>query len=812
METLLKDAHYGARMLLKSRTFTFVALAAIALGVGANTAIFSIVNAVLLRPLPYPEPDRLVMVWDDMSKIDLAHIPVSVPEFVDYRERSRSFSDLAAFTVGNVNVTGDGEPERVQTTAATAGLFRALGVAPALGRAFTDAEDTPGNDTVVVVSHGFWQRRFGGDPSAVGRSIMLNGEPSTIVGVMPEGFDFPNDTELWAPIAFTPQQISGSRGQRFLNVIGRLAPGVTLEQARGEIDTIARAFPTEYQGMYMAQSGFTALVTTLEEETVGDIRTPLLVLLAAVALVLLIACANVANLLLARASSRQREMAVRSALGAGRWQIVRQLLTESLLLSTIGGAAGLLIASWGLGLMLKVGGDDIPRADEIALDGRVLLFTLVISIGTGLIFGLAPAIRSAGVSLSELLREGARGSSGGPRGNRLRGALVVSEIALALTLLVGAGLMIRSMEQLFEVDAGFDPKNVMTMQVSLPQNGYPESAQANALYRQILDETAALPGVRSAAITTILPLAGTSSGTITIEGRVVNPGEPFPEADFRAVSPDYFRTMGIELVEGRAFTDQDTADTQLVTVVDETLARTLFPPGQAVGGRIKLGGPQSTNPWLTVVGVVKHVRNRSLDEAGRVQIYFSYYQTPAAAPFRGATLVAKSEGDPTALAGAMRRVVQEADRNLPVSNVRTMEEIVEQSVVTRRLPMLLLGLFAGLALLLAAVGLYGVIAYSVTQRTREIGVRMALGASPVEVLGLVVRDGMWLVVVGVVVGLVAAFALTRVMESMLFGVSATDPATFLLTAGLLVAVALLATLVPALRAARVDPLVALRYD
>ncbi len=810
METLLQDIRFGVRMLVKSPTFTAVALLMIAIGIGANAAIFSAVNGVLLNPLPFAEPDRIVMVWGNFRNLGLEHISVSVPEYVDYRDRAQSFSSTAAFATGNFNLTGDGEPERVEATATTASLFRTLGVQSIVGRTFTEQEDTPGNDHVVVLSYGVWQRRFGADAGVVGQPIMLDNEPFTVVGVMPETFDYPADTDIWVPIAFDPPQ--ASRGSRFLNVIGRLGPGVSVAQAQSEMATLSSGFMSEYPNNYPEKVGWGASVTTLSDEIVGDIRPALLVLLGAVGLVLLIACANMANLLLARASVRQREIAIRAALGAGRGRVVRQLLVESLLLSVVGGVAGLLTATWGVSLLTRSIFSDVPRAGDIGLDWKVLLFSTALSLGTGILFGLAPALKTSGLSLNELLREGGRGGSTGPKGNRLRNALVVAEVALALMLVVGAGLMMRSFASLWQIDAGFKADRVMTMEVSLPQQGYAESAQANTLYQNILDRTSALPGVQSAALTTILPLVDNSSGSITIEGRPVNTGEGSPEADFRVVSSEYFRTMGIDLVEGRGFETLDTPDTLPVAIVDETLARQLFPPGAALGGRLKPGGPQSTIPWMTVVGIVRHVRNQGLDQEGRYQLYFPYTQSPATSPIRNVTLVARSSGDVGGLAGPMRSVVQAADPNLPVAKIRTMDEIVSQSVVARRLPVVLLGVFAGVALLLAVLGLYGVISYSVTQRTTEIGIRMALGANPVNVLLTIVKHGLMLSLVGVAIGLVGAFALTRMMDSLLFGVSATDPVTFGVTAIVLLVVAVVASLIPARRAARVDPLIALHNN
>ncbi len=760
MESIWHDIRFGVRMLAKSPMFTAIALLMVAVGVGANSAIFSAVNGVLLRPLPYQQPDRLVMIWGNFTKLGLPHISVSVPEYLDYHARAKTLSDSAAYATGSFNLTGDGPPEQVQAAASTASLFQTLGVQPTIGRAFTPEEDTPGNEHVVVLSHGLWTRRFAGDPSVVGRSVQLDGLPYQILGVMPSGFDYPSKSDIWVPIAFSTEQTGmNARGSRYLNVVGRLAPDATVDRARNEIATIANGFLAEYPNNYTEKMGWGASVTTLNDEVVGDIRPALWVLLAAVGLLLLIACANVANLLLARASVRQREIAIRAALGAGRGRVVRQLLVESLLLAIGGGVIGLVVASWGVTLLAHSVFRDVPRAADVGLDWKVVLFSAALSVGTGVLFGLAPAVRTSGVTLNELLREGGRGGTTGPRGNRLRSALVVAEVALAMMLVVGAGLMMRSFNQLWRVDAGFKSDNLLTMQVALPQATYSDSGKANVFYSSVLEQTAALPGVEAAALTSILPLDDNSSGSISIEGRVVNPGEGSPEADFRIVSPDYFRALGIDVLQGRSFTEHDTADGELVAVVDETLAQQLFPPGRALGGRVRVGGSKSTMPWLNVVGIVKHVRQQGLDDEGRYQLYFPYRQSPFGDALLGAAIVAKTRTDPAALAGPIRGVIEGADPNLPVAKVRTMEEIVSQSLVARRMPMILLAVFAGVALLLAVLGLYGVISYSVTQRTSEIGIRMALGADPWRVLLVVARDGFVLSLVGIAIGLVGAFGL-----------------------------------------------------
>jgi predicted permease len=811
MDGLAHDFRYGFRMLLKRPGLTAAAVLALALGIGANTAIFSIVNGVILRPLPYEDPDRLVMVWDDFVGMDLRHINVSVPEYMDYKTRMGSFSSLAAYTTSRVNLTGTGGPEQVPVAFATAGLFETLGVQTALGRPFSVEEDRPGANQVVVLGDGLWKRQFGSQSDVVGQTVRINATPYTVVGVAPPGFDFPQASELWVPIGFGPDNLSNNnRGSRFLDVVGRLKPGTTVAAAQAELDTVTAALRSEYPDNYPVSGAWTAHITTLEDEIVGEIRPALLVLSVAVGFVLLIVCANVANIMLVRVSTRGREIAIRSALGAGRARIARQLVAESVLLAAVGGALGLLLAVWGVDTLVALGGSDIPRAKEVGLDWRVLGFAGGVSLLTGVLFGLAPALRFSAAAQAEAMKEGGRSPGEGSSGARVRGALVAVEVALALVLLVGSGLFIRSLANLWNVDPGFHPENVLTMRMSLPPATYPETAQVKGFYRELLGRVRALPGVESAAMTSILPLDGGSSGTITVESYTPAPDEPLIEADRRVVSPDYFRAMGTDVLEGRPFAETDTSETLPVAVIDETLARKYFPDGQAIGRRLKIGGSQSTQPWLTVVGVVRHVHNQGLDASGRTQLYLAYDQLP----FRtGAmSLVLRSGSDPRALGRSVEAVVRDLDRELPVASVRTMEEIVAASFASRRLAMMLLAVFAVVALALAVVGLGGVMSYSVTQRTHEIGIRLALGARPADVVRLVVAQGMAFVLAGVAVGLLLAFSLTHVASGLLFGVAPTDPPTYGATAALLVAVALVATLLPARRAARVDPMKALRYE
>ena len=815
MRTFWKDVRYAARVLWKSPGFTAVAVLAVALGVGANTAIFSVVNAVLLKPLAYEEPNQLVLINHNYPKIDLK-ASVSAPGYAYYRDNARSFSGVAALTGWNVNLTGEGEPERLQGMSVTPNLFQTLGARASAGRTFTAEEGAPGNNKVVVLSDGFWRRRFAGLP-VVGKVVTLNGEPYNVVGVMPPGFQLGREfggqaPELWSPIAFTPQQLDPTTGltSEYLAVVARLKPGVSVAQAQAEMDAMA----ADLRRQYMPNSGpdnWGLLLTSYEEFVVGKVRTMLFFLLGVVACVLLIACANVANLMLARSAFRQKEIAVRTALGASRWRVVRQLLTESVLLSLAGGGVGLLLAMWGLDLLLKLNDHKIPRAAEIGLDRNVLLFTLGVSVLTGIVFGLAPAFQTSNVNLHDTLKEGGRSGRGGVR-RGVRDALVVFEIFAAVVLLVGAGLLIRSFGRLQQVNPGFEPRGVLAMQVSLPGSKYKEGAQRAAFDRQLLEGVRALPGVKSAATITTLPMSGwNQSGSFQIEGQQLPLGVSSPHGDRWMPSDDYFQTMGIPLVKGRYFDARDTADSPLVAIVSEALARKYWPGEDPVGKRITFDRVPNTQDqrWREVVGVVGHVRNEGLEGESRGQYYVPYSQRPNSADL---FIVARTDADPASLAPAVRGAVAAVDRDLPVYRVTTMEKLVAESLAQRRFWMFLFGVFAGLAMALAVVGLYGVMSYTVAQRTHEIGLRMALGAQAGDVLRMVVGQGMLLVAVGLGLGLGAALLLSRLMSSMLFGVSAADPLTYAGIAVLLAAVAFFASYLPARRATKVDPMEALRYE
>ena len=807
METLLKDIRYGFRMILKSPGFTIVAVLALALGIGANSAIFSVVNAVLLRALPFENQEQLVHVWGTHVKRGTDRNPASYPDFADFRDQNQVFAHIAAYTQSVVILTGVDAPEQLSGAFATGDLFAVLGARPALGRTFTPEDEQPTSARVAVISYGLWQRRFAADPKLIGQQITLDGVSRTVIGIMPPDFAFPLEakkTEYWLPMNPTTA-INKERGAHYLSVIARLKPNVSLQQAQAEMNTIASRLEQQYPDR---NTGRGVSLISMYENVVGEIRTTLLILLGAVGFVLLIACANVANLLLARAASRQKEIAIRTALGANRWRIVRQLLTESILLSVMGGGLGLLLALWGLDLLVAVMPSDLPRMKEIGLDGRVLSFTLLISVLTGIIFGLAPALQASRTELNESLKEGGRSSTEGIRRNRVRSLLVVSQVALSLVLLIGAGLLIRSFKQLRDVNPGLDPHRVLTAVVALPDAKYHEDPQIVSFFQQALQRAAALPGIEAVGAVSPLPLSGEmAQNLLTIEGRPpAAPGER-NVTNSRVVSADYFRAMGIPLIKGRYLSEQDTKDAPRVVVVNETVARKYFPGEEAIGKRIDV--TIADNNLAEIVGVVGDVKHHTLDKEAGSECYFSYQQIPS--PYM--TLVARSKSDnPSSLAPGLRQAVEQVDKDQPLSDIRTMEQLLADSLANRRFNMLLLGIFAAVALLLAAVGIFGVMNYSVTQRTHEIGIRMALGAQSADVLRMVVGQGMMLTFIGVVIGLIAAFALTRLMASLLYGVTATDPWTFAAVALVLSAVALLASFIPARRATKVDPMVALRYE
>jgi putative ABC transport system permease protein len=812
LETLFHDLRFGARMLFKNPGFTLIAVVTLALGIGANTAIFSVVNAVLLRALPYPEPGRLVRFWESNPGRGWLDFAASAPNFADWRKQQSVCEQLAAYELNTFNFTGSGEPERVAGVRVTANFFSTLGVTPAHGRSFLPEEEQSGRNRVAILSDGLWRRRFGAEENLLGRQIQMNGESYTVVGVMPPRFQLTPGMELWTPLTLDPavQPQRANRSIHNLSVIGRLKPDVSLAQAQAAMDTFARQLEQQYPA---SNTGWGVRMSTFYDWIVPEqIRRSMLTLFAAVGFVLLISCANVANLLLARASARQREMAIRAALGASRWRVMRQLLSESVLLSTLGGLVGLLLAFWCTNLIKASTSLDIPRLDETRLDVKALGFTFLIALGAGLIFGLAPAWQASKLALNETLKEGGRSGGGGQR-QRLRGALVIAEVALALVLLVGAGLMIRSFAHLQNVPLGFAPENVLTMRLTLPTAKYGQGAPRVNFFDQLLQRLRAVPGVIDASAVTELPLAGGGAWAeeVTLEGRAATPDGTQRSAGVNAVPPRYFHTMGIPLLTGRDFTEQDRGafwlgETTLTWIVNETFARRYWPNENPLGKRFRIG--DNRNPFGTVIGVAGDVRSLSLEQEARPAFYVSHghYSLPAL------TVVVRTSAQPEALTAALRAQVYALDHDLPVYNIRPMEQIVSNAAGQPRFQTLLMGLFGAVALLLAAIGIYGVMAYTVTQRMREIGMRMALGAQARDVRALVAGQGLKLALTGVALGLAAAFALTRLMKSLLYAVSPTDPLTFGVIALLLLSVALLACWIPARRATKVDPLIALRNE
>src|SRR5437016_1601671 len=811
MDSLFKDIRFGVRSLLKRPGFTAIAIITLALGIGANTAIFSVVNALLLRPLPFKEPARLAQVWEAKIKRGQNTMDVSYPNFADWRDQNQVFEQIAAYTDRTFNLTGTAEPEQIQGEIVSPSLFPLLGIRPVLGRVLLPEEDYPNKVFSVVMSERLWRRRFNSDPQIIGQTIRLNSESFTVVGVVGNIIDLsdlPNDTELWVPIAHS----SGfnNRDGHYLDVLARLKPGVMREQAQADMDRIASALAAQYP---FSNTDHGVRLVALQEQIVGDFRLALLVLLGAVAFVLLIASANVANMLLARAASRQKEIAIRTALGAGRFRLIRQLLTESLLLSLIGGAIGLLLALWGVYLLVAFGPADLPRAKEVALDGRVLTFTLAVSLLTGIIFGLVPALQASRLDLNEALKESGRSATGSVSHRRLRSLLVVCEIALSMVLLVGAGLLMRSFLKLQAVNPGFNPNNVLTMKVSLRGPNYQKAEPIIAFNDQLLNQIKALPGVQSAATRSHIPIApddGYANLSFAIEGRLPGPANR-SNAFYNAVSPDYFQTMEIPLLKGRPFEARDDRKSQSVIIINETLARRSFPGADTIGQRMTLNDKNpKEEDWATIVGIVKDTKPRAQDLTSSpvAEMYMPFAQQPQSSM----ALTIRATNKPESGVAAVRREVQALDKNQLVHSIRTLESVMSEAVAAPRFRTSLLGVFAVVALILAMVGIYGVMSHAVTQRTHEIGIRMALGARAADVLKLLVRNGMVPVLLGVTLGLAGAVGLTRLMVSFLFGVTATDALTLATVSVGLVLVALIACCIPARRATRVDPLVALRYE
>jgi len=810
MNVLLQDARFALRQMLQKPGFTALVVITMALGIGANAAIFSVLDAVLLRPLPYAKPDKLIKVWTRFTGIGAPNDQnwISPPEFRDFQQLNHSFSDMAAMSADSVNLGLKGSPQRVLGAAVSPSLFGILGAKPMLGRTFLAEEAQPGREKEVVLSYGLWQRVFAANPRVVGSTVDIEGVPMTVVGVMGKGFDYPSETEIWAPLAFGPDDLSeNSRGSHGLEVLARLRDGVSFAQAQGDMDRAAHTIIEQDATYPYKKFDFGIILHPLLAETVGDVKPLLLVLMAAVGLVLLIACANIANLQLARATERQRELETRMALGASGGRVARQLLTESVMLALAGGAIGLAITPLALKGLVAIAAKSLPRAVHTSIDIRVLAVTLAASVATGILFGLAPAMQIARKRNFEGVRTGRNTEGRQPK--RMRAALVICETAVSLLLLVGAGLLLRSFAEVLKVDPGFKPDNVLTLRVSLPQAIYSKPEQIRGFYDTLFDRIAKLPGIEAAGAVSALPLGDPGgSGTVTIDTQSVRIEDRTPEADLRTATPDYFRAMGISLVAGRLFEARDTDGAPRVAVVDESLAKAFWPGQDAVGKRLHFGGVNSKSPWMTVVGVVRQVRNRSLESRSRVQVYAPEDQVP----FGGMSLTLRSAGNPASLAPTIQREVASIDPDLPVYRVRTMTEVMGESVQRRRLGLILLEVFAGLALVLAAVGIYGVTAYGVAQRQVEIGVRMALGADRGKVLRMMIAGGMTTIAFGLAVGVALAPVVTRMMSGLLFKVRPADPLAIAGGAAVLVVMAFLAIFIPARRATRVSPMTALRYE
>ena len=802
-----QDLRYGLRTLVKNPAFTSIAIVAIALGIGANSVIFSAVDAVLLRPLPFKNPEQLVMIWENATHLGFPKDTPSPANFLDWQKQATSFTGIAAMAESSFNLTGVGEPERLDGRRVSANLFELLGVPALLGRAFVPDDDKPGTH-VVLLNYSLWQRRFGSDPGVVGRAIALNGKSYTVVGVMPRPMQLPGSgkwkDQVWVPIAF-PAEEAAQRGSHFLEVIARMKPGVTLTQAQAEMDTIAARLAQQYPDQNKRRG---AVVVPLHEQIVGDIKPALLILLGAVAFVLLIACANVANLLLARAAARQKEIALRLALGASRSRLARQFLTESVLLAMFGASVGLLLAFGGIRVLKTFIPVTTLQVQTMSIDARVLMFTALVAVMTGIAFGLAPAIQGSHLNLNDTLKEDGRGSGGSSKGHRARNLLVMGEVAVSFVLLIGAGLLINSFVHLRKLHPGFRADHLLTMKVDLSEVKYPDRERRVAFFDEVIRRVRALPGVQSAAIAGNLPLTYNGDSTIvSAEGIPDPPPDQQLDVIFRAIGPGYFDTMGIPITRGRGFTDYDNANSKDLVVISEKTAQHFWPGQDPIGKRLKPGLGKSDSAWREVIGVVKDVRQNDLIAPPKLQMYFTYQQLQKLAPN---ALVVRTGIEPMSLAASVRNAIWSIDKDQTVADIDTMDHIVSDAVARQRFSMLLLGLFAGLALLLASVGIYGVMSYSVAQRTREIGIRIALGARRADVLQMTVKQGLKLVAVGMILGLAAAFLLTRALASLLYGISPTDPVTFLGISLVLFAVAILASYIPALRATKVDPIVALR--
>jgi putative ABC transport system permease protein len=817
---MLNELRLAFRSLRHSPGFSLVAIVTVALAIGASTAVFSLINALLVRPLPYQAPDRLVLLWEKFSAQGLDRIPVSASEYLDYTREIKSV-EIAGFDYVDLNLTAGDMPERIPGAAVTPSLFSVLGIQPSKGRVFTPNEFGEGNDNVVLISERLWKRKFNSDPGLIGNQLSINGRSLTVIGLMPEKFQFPlpifnlqggifgQRVDIWKPLAFTKNDLE-SRGSRSYGVIGRLHPGVTLPQAQAELDTIIANWYQRFPDSYEPATKFGAAFYRLHDQVVGAMRTALFILLGAVAVVLLIACANLTTMLLARAGAREREFAIRVALGAGPARLLRQMLTESVLLSLIGGIAGALLAIWGLDLLRAIGTQTVPRIAEANLDLRVLIGTLVVSIGTGVLIGFLPAISSAKPELTEALKEGGRASTTGARRNRVRNTLVVAEVALALVLLVGASLLLKSFVRLQNVDPGFDPRNVLTVEMSLPVAKYARGKPVSDFYAEFIRRVQALPGVEAAALTSILPLSGTNSdSSFAIEGRDQTEEKVYSDEEIRSVTPDYFRALKVPLLQRRFFNERDKADAPKTVIVNQAFAKKWFANQDVIGKRITFSDPRKPNiEWTTIVGLVGDMRHRGLELEAKPEYYLPHEQSA----YRGMILAVRSKQDARSLTATIRKELRQLDPELPAANVRTLEEVASDSIAPRRLSVALLGVFTAVALVLASVGIYGVMSFLVVQRTHEMGVRMALGAQRHDVLLLIIGRAVRLVLIGTVAGLILALLSTRALSALLYNVGAFDLPTFLIVTLVLATIALLASYIPALRATKADPMIALGHN
>jgi putative ABC transport system permease protein len=814
---MLNELRFAFRILVKSPTFTLIAIATLALGIGATTAVFTLVNALLIRPLPYEKPQQLVLLFQHFKAQHLDNIPVSPPEFLDYQAQLRSFDKLAAFNNTTYNLAEGDAPERVAGAAVSADLFPLLGVKPIRGRTPLPEECKTGRDDVLVISERLWKRKFNRDSSILGRKILADGKAYTVVGIMPASFEFPlpvfnmtggqfgERVDIWQPLAFTDSEMK-NRGSRSYGMIGRLAEGLTAKHAQAEIETVVSAMRKKFRDNYPQTDSFGATLYPLKEQIVGGMKPLLLILLGAVALVLLIACANLTTMLLARATAREREMAIRVAVGASRFRLLRQGLVESVLLSILGGAVGVFLAIWRIALVKTIGAQTIPRLAEVNLDATVLAVTFAVAVGTGIIFGVVPSLASGQPDLTKSLKEGGRGSTVGRYRNRLRNSLVVAEVALALVLLTGAGLLIKSFVRLQNVNPGFNPKNVLTMEISLPALKYPDKKSQTNFFGEVERRIANLPGVIHTGFTVILPMSGVNSdSSFDIEGRPTDDAHPGPDEEIRIISPDYFRVLETPLLKGRFFTAADQDGAPPVAIINQALAKRYWPNEEALGKRIKISAGKPV--WSTIVGIVEDIHHRGLDSPALPE----YYVPLAQATYNSMILVVRSVQDPRGLTSVIRREVQAIDSSQPIAHVRTFSQVIADSIAPKRLSVMLLGVFAAVALVLASVGIYGVMSFLVVQRTHEIGVRMALGAQRRDVLRLVILHALKLVCAGTLVGLIVALVSTSALRSVLYQVSTLDLPTFAFVTIALAAVALLASYVPARRATRADPMIALGH-